>query len=135
MNLYKALANFLGYELINRGGNPSLGFHIIDLVKLRGVDLVLDIGGNMGQFTKSLRQDGYQGEVHSFEPVKSTFVQLQQASDQDPKWFVHNFAMGDILGQKEVNVTVSSDFASFLQPNEYGMKRFKKNNTGYTEIV
>jgi len=121
--------------LINRGGNPSLGFHIIDLVKLRAVDLVLDIGGNMGQFTKSLRQDGYQGEVHSFEPVKSTFVQLQQASDQDPKWFVHNFAMGDILGQKEVNVTVSSDFASFLQPNEYGMKRFKKNNTGYTEIV
>ena len=135
MNLYKALAGFLGYELINRGGNPSLSFHIMDLIKLRRIDLVLDIGGNMGQFTKSLRSDGYQGEVHSFEPVKSTFSQLQQASEHDPNWFVHNFAMGDQLEQKEVNVTVSSDFASFLQPNEYGMKRFKKNKTDYTEMV
>jgi FkbM family methyltransferase len=135
MNLYKVLAKRLGYELINRDGNPSLIFHIMDLILLRRIDLVLDVGGNKGQFAQSLRNEGYKEVIHSFEPVKETFKQLQQASQDDPNWFVHNFAMGDELGELTVNVTKASDFASFLQPNEYGKERFKKNEVEYTEIV
>ena len=135
MNLYKVLAKALGYELINRDGSPSLNFHIMDLIQLHEINLVLDVGGNKGQFAKPLRNEGYRGDIHSFEPVKATFGELQQASQADKKWFVHNFAMGDQQGQAEVNVTKSSDFASFLKPNDYGEKRFKKNKVEYTEVV
>ncbi|MFT5657628.1 MAG: FkbM family methyltransferase [Gammaproteobacteria bacterium] len=135
MNLYKLLAKSLGYELINRNGSPSLNFHIMDLIQLHGIDLVLDVGGNKGQFARSLRNEGYQGDIHSFEPVKATFAELQQASQSDKQWFVYDFAMGKQPGQATVNVTKSSDFASFLKPNDYGSERFKKNKVTYTELV
>jgi|TARA_B110000971_G_scaffold92635_1_gene95297 FkbM family methyltransferase len=135
MNLYKVLAKSLGYELINRDGSPSLNFHIMDLIQLHEIDLVLDVGGNRGQFAKSLRNDGYSGDIHSFEPVKATFEEIQQASQADKKWTVHNFAMGEQQGQSTVNVTKSSDFASFLKPSDYGKERFKKNKVEYTEEV
>lgn len=135
MNLYKVLAKSLGYELINRDGSPSLNFHIMDLIQLHDIDLVLDVGGNKGQFAKSLRNEGYSGDIHSFEPVKATFEELQQTSRADKQWTVHNFAMGAEQGQAAVNVTQSSDFASFLKPSDYGKQRFKKNKVTYTEMV
>lgn len=135
MNLYKVLAKSLGYELINRDGSPSLNFHIMDLIQLHEINLVIDVGGNKGQFAKSLRNEGYYGDIHSFEPVKATFEELEQVSQADRKWFVHNFAMGDQQGQATVNVTKSPDFASFLEPSDYGKERFKKNKVEYTEVV
>jgi len=135
MNLYKVLAKSLGYELINRDGSPSLNFHIMDLIQLHEINLVLDIGGNKGQFASSLRNEGYKGDIHSFEPVKATYSELEKTSQSDQKWFVHNFAMGDEQGQASVNVTKASDLASFLKPSEYGQARFKKNTVEYTEMV
>jgi FkbM family methyltransferase len=135
MNLYKKLAKFLGYELVNRGGNPSLAFHMMDLLDLRKIDMVIDVGGNKGQFAKSLREQGYQGIIHSFEPVKATFDILTLSSEGDGNWFVHNTAMGDVVGEATINVTHSSDFASLLEPSEYGSKRFKNNTTVYTEVI
>ena len=135
MNLYKKIAKLLGYELINRGGNPSLGFHLKDLMELRKIDLVLDVGGNVGQFAQSLRSQGYNGLIHSFEPVNATFEKLQYTSQNDENWHVHNFAIGEQVGQAQINVTKSSDFSSILAPNEFGKQRFKKNKVEYTQPI
>ncbi|MFT6269112.1 MAG: FkbM family methyltransferase [Alphaproteobacteria bacterium] len=137
MNLFKVLAKSLGYELVNRNKNPSLMFHLIDLIERNEIDLILDVGANVGQFSKSIIDAGYKGEIHSFEPVKETFEKLNTAAAEHKNWHVHNFAMGDEIGQNEINVTQSSDFSSMLEPTQYAKDRYKneKNKIEYVETI
>jgi hypothetical protein len=62
----KSFARSLGYDI------RKIGWHFdkrpIDFIRSRNVDLVVDVGGNTGQYAESLRNDGYAGWIVSFEP-------------------------------------------------------------------
>ncbi len=125
MKLHKRLAALFGYELIKLSKQPSSEAHLLNLVHHLGIDLVLDVGANEGQFGRRLRDRGYRGQIHSFEPVGETFERLRQASGQDPNWHVHRMALGAEPGEALINVTASSDLASFLDPNDFGSERYQ----------
>jgi FkbM family methyltransferase len=135
MNVIKSLAKSMGYELVKRHQNPSIMFHLIDLTKLNQIDLVLDVGANIGQFASEIMKAGYTGEVHSFEPVKNTFKELDLAASGNSNWHVHNFAMGETQGESEINVSNASNFSSMLNTSDYGKERYKKSAVEYTEII
>lgn len=94
-------------------------FLIQTLRQLR-IDCVLDVGANRGQYAQSLRDIGYTGEIHSFEPIPGDFGLLSQAAAADPKWHVHNFALGRTAGTSEFNLVdgggENTVFSSFLKP-------------------
>ncbi|MDQ7049802.1 MAG: FkbM family methyltransferase [Enterobacterales bacterium] len=135
MNLLRLVAQSMGYELVSRNKDTSLNFHLLNLIQLNKIDVVLDIGANLGQFAQSLRGSGFKGEIHSFEPIKAVFEQLQHAAKDDALWHVHNHAMGSEIGLGKINVTQASDLSSILEPNQYGSKRFKKNKISHTETI
>src|SRR5207247_2055417 len=61
-----------------------------------GIDTVMDVGANAGQFARKLRSAiGYTGRILSFEPVTSAFDLLRLNAKGDPKWEVFKFALGD----------------------------------------
>jgi len=125
----------MGYELVSQNKETSLNFHLLNLIQLNQIDLVLDVGANRGQFAQSVRDSGFKGEIHSFEPIKAVFEQLQHASANDSKWHIHNYAMASEIGEGQINVTQASDLSSLLAPNDYGARRFKKNKISYTESI
>ncbi len=45
-------------------------------MKIYGVDLVLDVGANTGQFAEEIRRESYSGEFVSFEPLFRPFKTL-----------------------------------------------------------
>ena len=49
-------------------------------IKRHGVDLVIDVGANEGQYGESLRRRGYRGEIRSFEPASETFRVLSASA-------------------------------------------------------
>ena len=120
MKLHRKIAKIFGYELIKRNKHPTLSSHIINLINPYKIDLVLDVGANYGQFGRMLRNEGYKGEIHSFEPVSHSYDNLQKACLNDEKWFVHKLAMGAADGKDAINVTEASDMSSFLDPNDFG---------------
>lgn len=80
-----------------------------------GVDLVLDVGANTGQFATELRQHGYVGRIVSFEPLSSAHNVLKQASSHDSKWAIfERCALGDKEGQVEINIAGNSQSSSIL---------------------
>lgn len=135
MNFSNKIAKLFGYELIRRTRQPSLDSHLPQLLSRYNIDLVLDVGANIGRFGKQLRDHGYTSEIHSFEPVGRTFEKLQKACRNDRLWSAHKLAMGDAPGRQSINITASADFTSFLEPNAFGKEQYKELDVAQTETV
>ena len=135
MKLHNKIARLFGYEMIKRKKQPTLNTHLINLINRHAIELVLDVGANFGQFGTMLRNEGYKGEIHSFEPVSKTFESLSAKCSGDHRWFVHQVAMGDVCGEKTIHVTESSNLSSFLEPNDFGKEEFKRIKVVSEEVV
>lgn len=137
MSILSKLARQFGYELKKhyKVDTPSAASSLVNVLNYYQIGLVLDVGANVGQFGQEIRAEGYQGEIHSFEPVQSTFEQLEAASAQDPKWYVHHCALGASSGKREINVMGSSDLCSFNEPSAFGKERYKNLQVAATEEV
>ena len=95
----KSAIHFAGFDLhrLNPSSNPS--FQLKKALDRFGVDLVLDVGANAGQFSSELRSVGYQGSLVSFEPLSVAHRALSEVASRDAKWLVHpRGAIGDIDG-------------------------------------
>ncbi len=123
--MLKRLVELFGYELINSKKQPALFPHLLRVFKQCEVDIVLDVGANLGQFAKDLRKRGFKGVIHSFEPVSSSFKILEQASKYDKNWHVHNLALGDKNTSKDIYVSSASELSSFLKANTFGAGRLE----------
>lgn len=88
---------------------------IVSSFRAFGIDLVLDVGANKGQFASEIRSCGYAGSIVSFEPLSEAHSLLQQASACDAHWSAHpRCALGDHNGEVEINIAGNSDSSSIL---------------------
>ncbi len=89
--------------------------NLVRLLSAHGVDLVLDVGANVGQYAGHLRAAGYSGRIVSFEPLSAAHAALAEAAAADPDWTVApRMALGESDGQATINVSNESDMSSFL---------------------
>jgi FkbM family methyltransferase len=87
------------------------------LFRERGVDCVLDVGANRGQFRDFLREEvGYKGLILSFEPIHHLAALCASRASNDPDWHVIEIALGDKDTRASINVAKSDDMSSFLMP-------------------
>jgi FkbM family methyltransferase len=85
----------------------ALGFH--------GVDAVVDVGANEGQYAASLRAHGWAGPIVSVEPVPEVHARLAARAAADPAWTVlPPFAAGASDGEAVLEVSAESDMSSLL---------------------
>lgn len=85
------------------------------MIDRRGIDLVLDIGANAGQFGSELRRLGYRGRIVSFEPLSEAFQRLQAVASGDVGWRVKNLALGATSGTQTIHQAANSESSSLLQ--------------------
>jgi len=85
-----------------------------NMFALRGVDLVLDVGGANGGYGRELRQFGYAGRIVSFEPLANAYAELSANIAKDPSWTARNHALGDEAGEALINVASNSTSSSLL---------------------
>jgi len=79
------------------------------------VDVVLDVGANVGQFAREIRAFGFAGRIVSFEPLADAHRRLCEAAAGDGAWQVHpRCAIGDRDGEVTINVSANSVSSSLL---------------------
>ena len=66
----------MGYEL--RRYTPLRSLAAARESLLEGVDVVLDVGANAGQYGEMLRELGFGGRLVSLEPVAEAFAELER---------------------------------------------------------
>lgn len=86
----------------------------VALMKRHGINMVLDVGANTGQYGKLLRSLGFRGRIVSFEPLSEAFAQLQRAAASDPFWSCHNIGLSEVDATAMINVAANSYSSSFL---------------------
>jgi FkbM family methyltransferase len=79
-----------------------------------GVDLLVDVGANVGQYALEQRRAGYRGRLLSLEPLASAYRELEAAAAEDSLWQTHRLALGDSAGELTMNVSEASIFSSAL---------------------
>lgn len=86
------------------------------LLNSLGIDVVLDVGANAGQYAHHLRCDlGFEGRICSFEPLIVPFRRMQSRATEDPNWQAFNFALGEVEGTATINVAANSESSSMLE--------------------
>lgn len=86
------------------------------LMRHYAIDLVLDVGANIGQYGSRLRSDmGYHGRVISFEPMTAAFNTLKTTSSGDAHWEILHCALGDRNGQQQIHIAGNSYSSSLLE--------------------
>ena len=106
------------------------------LLARHGVDLVLDVGANIGQYARSLRAAGYQGRIISFEPQRAAHTQLAEGAAGDAHWTVApRCAIGSENGEITINISASSDMSSARLFTEETQRHFASDRFVANETV
>lgn len=112
----KRILNVLGYDV--RSFPSGFSRKRIDLMNSRGIDVLLDVGANRGNYGWMVRNTGYKNQIISFEPLTKEFNELKQVSEKDKNWIVKNFALGNMDGNIFFNIAGNSYSSSILEMNE-----------------
>jgi FkbM family methyltransferase len=119
MRLIKDLIKFslkkIDYKISKISIHTSESLHIVKCLQHHKIDLVLDIGANIGQYASSLLLDGYKGEIISFEPLSSAHAILKTNAKKNKNWVIYKrTAIGNFDGQIHINISKNSVSSSIL---------------------
>ncbi|SKA37901.1 methyltransferase, FkbM family [Enhydrobacter aerosaccus] len=109
-----------GYDIVplREMKERDFALHLGALLEQLKIDCVLDVGANVGQYHDFLRNKVlYEGPIVSFEPVSRHVALLRERAQADDDWHVEGYALGAKDGNLPINVMVSDQFSSFLQPD------------------
>lgn len=95
------------------------------LLALIDVDMVFDVGANVGQYASQLRRQlGYRGPLLSFEPIPAAAARLRTLAGEDRNWQVRECAIDAEPGRARFNVMAGDQFSSLLAPSQQFEGRF-----------
>jgi FkbM family methyltransferase len=131
--------NRIGRAISKRLGLLHLGKRrvrdIIDFIEDREINVVIDVGANVGQFGKSLRESGYRGRIISFEPIASAFQELSKAAQGDGDWEANQCGLGAASGSAKLKVSELSVFSSILDSTSAGGLHDKRMAVDHIEEI
>jgi len=133
--LRKKINQISELDIVRFPHQQGIDFNILQIIRRFGVDTIVDVGANEGQFALRMRDLGFNGMIHSFEPVKGTYAILRDKAARDPRWKAYDFALGGRAGRATINVSDTSQFSSFFQSNEFGRDNFGDMRLSRTEQV
>jgi FkbM family methyltransferase len=112
----RRMANRCGLDVMRYRPEVTESGRLAAMLAHFGVNLVLDVGANHGQFASSLRRCGYHGRMLSFEPLEEAHARLLIAARGDANWEIApRVAIGEQDGEIEIHVSGNSVSSSILE--------------------
>ena len=104
----------------NAGFSRRIAPNFVEVILANKIEVVLDVGANDGGYGHELRDSGYTGRIHSFEPNPAAFQRLNASVAIDPNWSGVQYGVGDAPGLLRLNVSEADVFSSFKTLNSFG---------------
>jgi len=100
----------VGLDLIRYNFHNSEDALLKKILDQFEIDLVIDVGANVGHYGSLLRDLGYENQIFSFEPIREVFEKLQKRSANYHLWEVFHNGVGS--QNEDLFINVSENFAS-----------------------
>jgi FkbM family methyltransferase len=115
-DVVRAMARSVGVEIHRYNPARSQSAQLKAMLGHHGVNLIFDVGANVGQFGSELRKHiGYRGRIVSFEPTREAHAALVRRAMSDADWTVaERLALGATEGSIDVNISANSVSSSVL---------------------
>jgi len=110
----KKIFNKAGFDIVRYPPMNQIIKRRMKLISFYDINLIFDVGANIGQYAKQMRNRGYKGRIVSFEPLSSAYKKLVENSSADPLWNTVNIALGDNERTTEINIAGNSYSSSIL---------------------
>lgn len=95
------------------------------LISLLSVDMVFDVGANIGQYGLQMRRKvGYRGPIISYEPMPHAAEKVRNLARKDNLWEVKQLAIDRMPGKAQFHVMAGDQFSSLLKPSKQFEGRF-----------
>lgn len=106
------------------------------MLRKAGVDLLLDVGANVGQYAEERIASGYTGQIVSFEPLQAAHQQLVSNAARYSNWKVAlRCALGDHTDSVTIKLAEDSRASSILSATNLHLERSPQATTIATEVV
>jgi FkbM family methyltransferase len=106
------------------------------MLKHAGVDLILDVGANIGQYAQEQFASGYTGRIVSFEPLsKPREILLRDAAGRANWDIAEPCALGDHEDRVTLHVAADSEASSVLQATKTHLQYSSHAAEVGTEVV
>lgn len=114
-SVLKRAAHSIGCEILYFVPQNSIDAATKAMFANLGIDLVFDVGANVGQYGEKLFRNGFQGRVVSFEPLSEAHAKLTSRARHFPSWTVHpRSAIGASPDQITIHISENSVSSSIL---------------------
>jgi FkbM family methyltransferase len=136
-DIAKAFARSVGLEIRRFAPASSHAAQLKAMLEAHRVNLILDVGANVGQFGAELRRHvGFKGRLVSFEPMRQAHAVLKARAAGDGLWEVApRAAIGARDGAIAINVSENSVSSSVLPMLEAHSKAAPGSRYSSTEEV
>jgi FkbM family methyltransferase len=108
MNLLKKIfTGTTGYWLHKLNNLPVGADLFVDIahkINYPSLDVLFDVGANVGQTRNYFRFHLPNARIYCFEPVQATFQQLKTSVEADGNCVIENIALGDEAGDKTIRL-------------------------------
>jgi FkbM family methyltransferase len=120
----KLINNFLnlfGYKISNLDFIYDSNLNLINTIKQKKINTVIDVGANEGQFATKIINSGFEGNIISFEPLSSAHTKLLNIvksfkSHNKVNWIAEKrMAIGNKNKKTIINISGNSESSSILK--------------------
>lgn len=137
-NALRKFVTYCGYTVVKNDPEKQELNHFIrhfDWIKTLGIQTVLDIGANEGQFAAKLLFALPDVALHCFEPLPQAFSVLTKKFGNHPQVTLYNIALGTIDGTMDIHLNEYSPSSSFLEMDDKHKDSFTYAvKTGLTQV-
>lgn len=133
--LVRSVLHRVGADVVRYPTLATEGERLVRLLRSHRITTVLDVGANTGQFAGALRRRGFQGRIHSFEPLPDAYRELVRRSAHDDAWHAHRVALSARRETLRLNVAANSTSSSVLPMLDSHLEAAPGSRYVSTELV
>jgi FkbM family methyltransferase len=132
----QSVMSFLKSLAPKRGAAGAFPAQLASIIEEQGIDLIFDVGGNVGQFAKMVFAAGYGGRLVSFEPGAEAHAKLSAAAKNNPNWTIApRMALGKTRDVMTLHTFNRTDMNSLYAPDEKAFESFPQLEEASAEEV
>ena len=115
IELIKKIISITGFQVRRIQKYPTTDLERrFKLFETFGINKIIDVGANVGQYALLVKELGFSGQIISFEPLSSAFSALKEVSDKHNNWQAHNYALGNENTETVIHISENSFSSSML---------------------